>query len=89
VNATSILGRHGSEAEEIAWRLIEAGYASVVASDGHRVARPARIDDAYELVKARVGEEQALPLFDGTTLGLSADGKTHAPSVSGADRRMG
>ena len=72
VNATSILGRHGSEAEELAWRLIEAGDASVVASDGHRVARPARIDDAYELVKARVGEDAALPLFDGSALGLSA-----------------
>ena len=71
VNATSILGRHGSEAEELAWRLIEAGDAAVVASDGHRAARPARIDDAYELVRARVGEEAALPLFDGSALGLS------------------
>jgi protein-tyrosine phosphatase len=71
VNATSLLGRHGSEAEELAWRLIEAGDVAVVASDGHRLTRPARIDDAYELVSARVGEEAALPLFDGTTLGIS------------------
>jgi len=71
LNATSILGRHGPEAEELAWGLIEAGDAAVVASDGHRLARPARIDDAYELVVARVGEDAALPLFDGSALGLS------------------
>jgi hypothetical protein len=36
-----------------------------------------------------VGEDAALPLFDGSALGLSADGNTQAPSVSGADGRMG
>lgn len=72
LNATSILGRHGPEAEELAWALIEAGDAAVVASDGHRLARPARIDDAYELVRARVGEDAALPLFNGSVLGISA-----------------
>lgn len=72
LNATSLLGRHGPEAEELAWALIEAGDVAVVASDGHRLARPARIDDAYELVRARVGEEAALPLFDGSALGFSA-----------------
>ena len=71
LNATSILGLHGPEAEELAWALIEAGDAAVVASDGHRLARPARIDDAYELVRARVGEDAALPLFDGSALGIS------------------
>jgi protein-tyrosine phosphatase len=72
VNATSIVGRHGPEAEALAWRLVEAGDVAVVASDGHRLTRPARIDDAYELVRARVGEEAALELFDGSALGLSA-----------------
>jgi protein-tyrosine phosphatase len=72
VNSTSILGRHGPESEELAWRLIEAGDVAVVASDGHRLTRPARIDDAYELVAVRVGEEEALPLFEGAALGLSA-----------------
>jgi protein-tyrosine phosphatase len=70
VNSTSITGRHGPEAEALAWRLIENGHAKVVGSDGHRLTRPARLDDAYELVSARVGEEAALPLFDGTGLGL-------------------
>lgn len=72
VNATSIVGRHGAEAEELAWRFVEAGDVAVVASDGHRLTRPARIDEAFELVSARVGEEVALPLFDGSALGLSA-----------------
>jgi protein-tyrosine phosphatase len=89
VNATSILGRHGSEAEELAWRLIEAGDVAAVASDGHRLARPARIDDAYELVRARVGEVAALPLFDGSAIGLSPGRSAQAPSVSGADGRLG
>jgi protein-tyrosine phosphatase len=68
VNATSLLGRHGPESEELAWDLVESGEAAVVASDGHRLTRPARLDDAYELVRARVGEEAALPLFDGSAL---------------------
>jgi protein-tyrosine phosphatase len=68
VNATSLLGRHGEEAEAIAWELIELGHAQIVASDGHRLTRPARLDDAYELVKERVGEEAALGLFDGGAL---------------------
>ena len=70
LNATSLLGRHGREIEELAWELLDV--ASVVASDGHRLTRPARLDAAYEAVKARVGEEAALPLFDGSALGLSS-----------------
>jgi protein-tyrosine phosphatase len=70
VNATSLLGRHGPEPEQLAWELVESGDAAIVASDGHRVRRPARLDDAYELVKARVGEAAALPLFDGSAVGI-------------------
>lgn len=68
VNATSLLGRHGQEAEEIGLRLLEDGLAAVVASDGHRLTRPPRLDDAYELVRQRVGEEAAAPLFDGSAV---------------------
>jgi protein-tyrosine phosphatase len=68
VNATSLLGRHGEEAEAIGWDLLERGLAQAVASDGHRLTRPARLDDANELVTKRVGEEAALPLFDGSVL---------------------
>jgi protein-tyrosine phosphatase len=82
VNSTSLTGRHGPEAEALAWRLIEDGHAEVVASDGHRLTRPARLDDAYELVSERVGEEAAAPLFDGSALGLRAARST--PSRAGA-----
>jgi protein-tyrosine phosphatase len=68
LNASSLLGRHGREIEELAWELLDV--ASVVASDGHRLARPARLDRAYELVSGRMGEAAALPLFDGSALGL-------------------
>lgn len=71
VNATSILGRHGPESEELGWRLLEAGDVAAVASDGHRLTRPARLDEAYEIVVARLVEDQALPLFDGSGLGFS------------------
>ena len=37
VNASSLLGRHGDEIEELAWRLVENGEVAVVASDGHRL----------------------------------------------------
>jgi hypothetical protein len=30
------------------------------------------MDDAYELAVRRLGEDRALPLFDGTALGLAA-----------------
>jgi protein-tyrosine phosphatase len=67
VNATSIVGYHGQEVEASAWRLIDAGYADLVASDGHRRARPPHLDEAYRAVRARLGEG-AKPLFDGRAL---------------------
>lgn len=75
VNATSLLGSHGREEEALAWRLVEEGLADLVGSDGHRETRPAALDEAYELARARVGEE-ADALFDGSAL---------AP-LAGADR---
>jgi len=69
VNATSLLGRHGPEPEELGWSLVEGGLAGIVASDGHRATRPAQLDDAYELAEARIGPD-ALSLFDGSALGL-------------------
>ena len=90
VNATSLLGLHRPEAEALAWKLVEGGQAKVVASDGHRVTRPARLDDAYALVEARVGEEAAAPLFDGSALrspahkALACDADMEATSASPA-----
>jgi protein-tyrosine phosphatase len=67
VNATSILGYHGAQIEAAAWRLIDEGLADLVASDGHRSARPPFLDVAYDLVRARMGE-RADALFDGRAL---------------------
>jgi protein-tyrosine phosphatase len=72
VNASSLLGRHGPLSEEIGWELLDEGAAVLVASDGHRPARPPYLDEAWELVRARLGEERARGLFDGSALGLEA-----------------
>src|ERR687885_1269193 len=69
VNSTSLLGRHGPEREALGWQFVRDGLASVVASDGHRATRPARLDDAWELVRAELGAA-ARPLFDGSAVGL-------------------
>lgn len=67
VNSTSLLGYHGPEIELTAWRLVDEGLVDLVASDGHRSARPPFLDDAFDLVRARVGE-RATALFDGRAL---------------------
>jgi protein-tyrosine phosphatase len=71
VNATSLLGRHGEDPADVGWDLLERGVASIVGSDGHRPTRPPHLDDAYELAVRRLGEEAAIPLFDGSALGLA------------------
>ncbi len=71
VNGSSLLGRHGLATQELGWQLVERGLASLVASDGHRQARPVQLDEAYALAVARVGES-AGRLFDGSALGVAA-----------------
>jgi protein-tyrosine phosphatase len=71
VNATSLLGRHGPEPEELAWSLLDRGIAGIVGSDGHRTTRPAHLDDAYALARKRLGDD-AIALFDGSALGIDA-----------------
>jgi protein-tyrosine phosphatase len=71
VNASSLLGRHGPEPEELGWSLLERGLGRLVASDGHRASRPAQLDEAYALAEQRFGEG-ALPWFDGSALGVTA-----------------
>ena len=83
VNSSSLLGRHGDEAEERGWRLLRNGTAAFVASDGHRESRPPHLDAAFELAKADVGAEVALRYFDGTALTPSATARrlpSHAAS---------
>ena len=68
VNATSLTGYHGQEMEERGWRLLESGVASLVASDGHRLARPPFLDEAYRLARHRLGADEAIRFFDGSAL---------------------
>jgi protein-tyrosine phosphatase len=67
INASSVVGYHGPEVEASAWQLIDAGLADLVASDGHRRARPPHLDEAFRAVQARLGEG-ALSLFDGRAI---------------------
>jgi protein-tyrosine phosphatase len=68
LNAPSVTGGHGRHAEATAWRLLEDGVVSLVASDGHTLRRPPRLDEAFAAVAARYGEAAATPLFDGSAL---------------------
>jgi protein-tyrosine phosphatase len=72
MNATSVLGYHGAAIELRAWQLLGDCLIDLFGSDGHRTARPATLDDAYQLVEARMGEGTRR-LFDGSALaGLAA-----------------
>ena len=68
VNGTSLLGRHGRGPHDTGWLLVEENLVSVMGSDGHRPARPPFLDEAYEAVRARVGEEAAGDLFGAAAL---------------------
>jgi protein-tyrosine phosphatase len=81
VNASSLTGRHGPDIEELGWSLVEGGLAAVVASDGHRTTRPAHVDEAYRLVRERLGEG-ALSLFDGSALGVTTPSRTASRAAS-------
>jgi protein-tyrosine phosphatase len=67
VNATSVLGYHGAEVEALAWKLLGEGIFDLVASDGHRTARPPELGEAFRAVQSRLGE-RAVALFDGRAL---------------------
>ena len=68
LNAPSVLGLHGSTAERTAWELLELGLIHLAASDAHSDTRPPTLDAAYEIVRERLGEDWARPLFDGSAL---------------------
>jgi protein-tyrosine phosphatase len=78
LNAMSLDGRHGPQARETAWRLLELDFADLVASDSHRASRPPQLDWAYELVARRLGAERARPLFDGSALERAGEGAVAA-----------
>jgi protein-tyrosine phosphatase len=62
VNAGSLVGQYGPGPGRVAWRLLERGWADVVASDYHARGAPA-VREAREAVEARGGGEQAELLF--------------------------
>ena len=68
-NSTSLLGYHGPEIEATAWQLVDRGLIDLVGSDGHRIARPPYLDEAYRLARERMGD-RADALFDGRALGV-------------------
>jgi protein-tyrosine phosphatase len=56
VVASSLTGRFGSETEEAAWRLLEAGSVDLLASDAHRPRREGpHLEHAVVLVAERLG----------------------------------
>jgi protein-tyrosine phosphatase len=63
VNAGSLLGRFGRDAQGRAWRLVRLGWADYLASDYHARGRPA-LAGARELLQSRGGEEQAALLLE-------------------------
>jgi len=83
VNATSLTGRHGDEPQALGWSLVERRLAQIVASDGHRTTRPAHVDDAYRLVRERLGED-ANALFDGSALGVTPSQTASRAASQGA-----
>jgi protein-tyrosine phosphatase len=83
INATSLTGRHGPEPEELGWSLLERGVGKLVASDGHRTTRPAQLDAAFALAEQRLGE-RALPLFDGSALGVTPSRTASRAASTGA-----
>jgi protein-tyrosine phosphatase len=64
VTGQSFLGRFGSEARDIARKLLERGLVHFVASDAHDASdRTPRLDEAYRHVAARWGAKRAELLF--------------------------
>ena len=61
VNRTSLNGKNGKTVEKNAWKVIEAGLAHLVASDAHtpNSVREPRLDDAWQLIADKYGEETA------------------------------
>jgi protein-tyrosine phosphatase len=68
VNASSLLGTHGEQAQAAATDLLRRDWAALIASDGHDGdRRPHRVDEGYEVAKRLVGDG-ALDLVTGAAL---------------------
>ena len=71
VNAGSLVGRYGSHAREVAWRLLELGWADYLSSDYHARGRLS-LDAARDALTARGGERQAELLLETNSARLLA-----------------
>lgn len=71
VNAGSLLGRYGPRAREVAWRLVELGWADYLCSDYHARGRLSLVA-AREALVARGGERQAELLLETNSARLLA-----------------
>ena len=58
VNAGSLLGQYGEEAERAGWELLERGWADLLASDYHGLG-PVALDTAAARIEERGGGSQA------------------------------
>ena len=65
INRTSLIDSTCWE-YEMAWKLVNAGYVDVVASDAHQVKgkRVMILDDIYELLKKKFGENKVKLWFE-------------------------
>jgi protein-tyrosine phosphatase len=50
VNASSLTGRHGADAQRWGIELLRSGQAEVIASDAHRVSRPPQLSAALDVL---------------------------------------
>ncbi len=56
ITAGSLLGDFGGRAYEVAWHLVENGFATLIASDAHDAhRRPPRMSQAIQVLTERVG----------------------------------
>ena len=63
VTAGSALGKFGREPQQMAFKLLEKGWAKILASDAHdNSKRPSMLLDAYKLIESRYGAEAAAVL---------------------------
>jgi protein-tyrosine phosphatase len=71
LTAQSVTGELGRAAKDCSWRLVEAGLAAVVASDGHDTAgRPPRLDEAREFISRKWGATRAKTLLEANPMAI-------------------
>ncbi len=64
LNASSIVGRHGGQAQHIAFSIIKAGLAHFVGSDAHSPRRNFAMSEARGIIEKKFGGEVAELLFE-------------------------